>query len=55
MGPLEIGKEVRQELVDHASEAGVLRWNSEDESTVSTARVSEVLQLIVSLRDYQYA
>jgi hypothetical protein len=55
MGPLEVSQEVRQELVDHASEAGALRWGSEQESDVSTRRVAEMLQLIVSLREYQYA
>jgi uncharacterized protein (DUF1800 family) len=55
MGPLEVSQEVRQELVDHASEAGALRWGSEQESDVSTRRVAEVLQLIVALREYQYA
>jgi len=55
MGPLEVGKDVRQELVDHAGAAGALKWGSEQDSVASTARVSEMLQLVVSTRDYQYA
>ena len=55
MGPLEVDKDTRQELVDHARTAGTLRWATEDDASVSTQRVSEMLQLIVSLRDYQYA
>ena len=55
MGPLEVGQEVRQELVDHVGEKGDLRWDSEQESILSTDRVSEALQLIVSTRAYQYA
>jgi len=55
MGPLDVGQEVRQELVDHAVASGALKWGSEQESTASTNRVSEMLQLVVSTRDYQYA
>jgi len=54
MGPLELSQETRQELVDHASVSGDLAWGGEKEEA-STARVSEMLQLIVSLRDYMYA
>jgi hypothetical protein len=54
MGPLEVNEETRRELVDHAS-AGGLQWGTDQEVKSSTERVSELLQLIVSLRDYQYA
>ena len=54
MGPLDVSHETRQELVDHSAEGGTLRWASEQESRSSTHRVTEMLQLIVSLRDYQY-
>ena len=53
MGPLEVNQETRQELVDHAQINGDLNWGNESET--SSERVSEMLQLIVSLRDYQYA
>ena len=52
MGPLEVNAETRQELVDHAATGGALTW---DNASASADRVSELLQLIVSLRDYQYA
>ena len=52
MGPLEVNAETRQELIDHAAAGGALTW---DNAAVSADRVSELLQLIVSLRDYQYA
>ena len=52
MGPLEVNAETRQELLDHAVPGGDLTWGAEAEAT---QRVSELLQLIVSLRDYQYA
>jgi hypothetical protein len=55
MGPLNVGQEVKQELVDHAGAAGALKWGSEQDSAASTDRVSEMLQLVVSTRDYQYA
>jgi hypothetical protein len=55
MGPLEVNEETRRELVDHASAGGGLQWGTDQEVKASTERVSELLQLIVSLRDYQYA
>ena len=54
MGPMEVDRDTRQELVEHASPSGPLRWGSERETDNSTERVAEMLQLIVSLRDYQY-
>ena len=51
MGPLEVDAETRSELVDHAKTGGDLDWNAES----ANPRVSEMLQLISSLRDYQYA
>ena len=55
MGPLEVSGETREELASHASAGGALGWGTEDEVRRSTERISEMLQLIVSLRDYQYA
>ena len=55
MGPLEVSQETRQELASHASAGGALRWGTEHEVRTATERISEMLQLIVSLRDYQYA
>ena len=52
MGPLEVNAETRQELIDHVNTSGTVSW---DDPSGSEARVSELLQLIVSLRDYQYA
>ncbi len=53
MGPLEVNQETRQELVDHAKIGGNLNWASD--AAGSSERVGELLQLIVSTRDYQYA
>ena len=55
MGPLEVSEDTRQELVAHASTGGTLSWGPEGDGTAATDRVTEMLQLIVSLRDYQYA
>ena len=55
LGPLEVDRNTREELVSHAAEDGTLRWNTREESESSTQRVGEMLQLIVSLRDYQFA
>ena len=54
MGPLEVTKESRDELIGFVGEGGDFSWNSESEVAESTRRVSELLQLIVSLREYQY-
>jgi uncharacterized protein (DUF1800 family) len=55
MGPLDVDGEARAELVSHAEEEGRLSWGTQQESDTSTQRVGEMLQLIVSLRDYQFA
>ena len=55
MGPLEVTEENRQQLVEHAAESGPLRWGTEQEVNSSNEKVGEMLQLIVSLREYLYA
>ena len=55
MGPLEVREENRQQLVEHASEAGPLRWGPGRDGEGPSERVAEMLQLIVSTREYQYA
>ena len=52
MGPLELSDDSRAELVGHATEDGSVQWAS---NGGSDQRVGEMLQLIVSLRDYQFA
>jgi uncharacterized protein (DUF1800 family) len=54
IGPLEVKGEARQQLLDQASEGGILRWGTEQDDTTSTERIGEMLQLIASLREYQY-
>ena len=55
MGPLEVHRESRDELIGFVEEGGEFAWDTADQVQVSTARVSELLQIIVSLREYQYA
>lgn len=55
MGPLEIPAGARQELIDHATSLGPIDWANESASDGGAARVSELIQLIVSLREYQFA
>ena len=54
VGPLEVKPETRQQLVDRASEGGPIRWSSGEDADSATARVGEMLQLIASVREYQY-
>ena len=55
MGPLEVDAETRQELVTHAEIGGTVSWATDSDVSSSEERISEMLQLIVSLRDFQYA
>ena len=55
MGPLEVDGETRTELITHAAGGGNLTWGTNADVDASEQRISEMLQLIVSLRDYQYA
>ncbi len=51
MGPLDVNEPTRQELINHTSLGGPINWDTPQ----ATERVGELLQLIVSLRDYQFA
>ena len=55
MGPLEVDDATRSELLIHAAEGADVRWSTDGDIDTSTERVSEMLQLIVSLREYQFA
>ena len=55
MGPLEVQPESRDELIDFVGTGGEFGWDTGGQLEASKARVSELLQLIVSLREYQYA
>ncbi len=55
LGPLEVADESRKELVGFVSESGDVAWDTWENIAAATGRVGELLQLIVSLREYQYA
>ena len=55
VGPLEVEGETRSQLVDHAEEQGALVWGTPDAAGASTHRVAEMLKLIASVAEYQYA
>jgi uncharacterized protein DUF1800 len=55
LGPVEVGAETRQELLDQAKEWGQIGWDSEANSQNADQRVGEMLQLIVATREYQFA
>jgi uncharacterized protein (DUF1800 family) len=54
LGPLEVQPDTRQHLVEHASESGPLHWGASNGSGNAEARVGEMLQLIASVREFQY-
>jgi len=55
LGPVEVGTETRQELLDQAKEWGPISWDSETNAQTADQRVGEMLQLIVATREYQFA
>ena len=52
MGPMVVEGDNREQLVNHARELGTLTWADDVQAR---DRVGEMLQLVVSLREYQYA
>ena len=55
MGPLEMNPHSRQGLIGFIEVGGDFRWDTDEHVQASTARVSELLQLIVATREYQFA
>jgi hypothetical protein len=55
MGPLEMTPKSRDGLVGFIEDGGDFSWDTEADVRASTARVSELLQLIVATREYQFA
>ncbi len=53
-GPLPVGAETRSTLLELARSGGELRFESEDDREDSKSRVVQMLQLIVSTREYQF-
>lgn len=55
MGPLEMGPDSRRDLISFIEEGGNLSWDGEEQIAASTNRTSELLQLIVATREFQFA
>ena len=55
MGPLTASESTRHELVEHAALRGDIAFRAPDEATSSEERIREMMQLIVSTREYQLA
>ncbi len=55
IGPMTISDSSRQELVGHAKIGGELRFGTDEENRNSGERIKDILQLIVSTREYQFA
>ena len=51
MGPLEVSPCSREELVAFAAEGGNFSWDGAEQTQASLARVSELLQFVVALRE----
>ena len=54
LGPMEVADNTRAELLTHAASKGDLIWDDQY-SAESAQRVAEMLQLIVSTREYLFA
>ncbi|MDH3601266.1 MAG: DUF1800 family protein, partial [Candidatus Tectomicrobia bacterium] len=55
MGPLEVSESSREGLIGFTEDGGDFSWDSADQVEASAARVSELLQLIVATREYNFA
>ena len=55
LGPITLSEQTRQEVVGHARGLGEVGFATEETSRASSERIKEVLQLIVSTREYQLA
>ena len=55
VGQVQVDAGARAELVDHVAAGGNLSWDGDEASARSEERVSELLQLIVALREFQFA
>jgi uncharacterized protein (DUF1800 family) len=55
IGPLEVAPGTRAGLIGFSEEGGEFRWDTAADIEASTARVAELLQLIVATREYQFA
>ncbi|NQW19586.1 MAG: DUF1800 domain-containing protein [Chloroflexi bacterium] len=55
VGPLEVEAGTRETLVAHAKTEGALDWSSDRATEKSSTRVVQMLTLVVSAREFQFA
>ena len=55
MGPLDVEDDIKKELIDHDEAFGPFECDKESENENAAAVASEIIQLIVALREYQFA
>jgi hypothetical protein len=54
LGPVEVGSQTRKELVEQARQWGALSWDSDEKTEIATKHATEMMQLIVATREYQF-
>ena len=55
MGPIVVSEATRRELIDHAASGGEIGFSTEEEARSSARKVQEIMQLVMSTREYQLA
>ena len=55
LGPVQVAEQTRQELIQQAADNGEVRFGSGEDDAEATRTVLQVLQTIVSTREYQLA
>jgi hypothetical protein len=55
LGPVEINADTRRELTDQAKLWGNLSWDNDAAAQIAAQRATEMMQLIVATREYQFA
>jgi len=55
LGPVEVNSETRKELTEQANEWGKLSWDGDANALTAAKRATEMMQLIVATREYQFA
>ena len=55
VGPVKAGAATHHQMGEHATQWSSLRWDTEEGAAESTKKVGELLQLIASIKEYQYS
>jgi hypothetical protein len=55
LGPVEVGADTKKELTDQAKQWGQIKWDTAAHEQAAVKHASELLQLIVATREYQFA